>query len=74
MIKIIEEKTVPTATISCGNCGSLLEYGNADLTEEINNDVYYRVYNHLKNYYFICPVCGCKVYASWLTKKEENKL
>lgn len=33
MIKVLEAKPVPRATVECNNCGSLLEYGNADLME-----------------------------------------
>ena len=34
MVKVLEEKEVPRDTIECSNCGSLLEYGNADLYED----------------------------------------
>ena len=67
MIRVIKEKQVPRAEITCSNCGSLLEYGNADLYEKVNYSAsvgYYTVYK----YYFTCPVCGCKVDAQWITK------
>lgn len=60
MIKVLEEKPVPRKTIACGNCGSVLEYGNADL----HIDGFY------KSTWFECPVCGVKVVANWITKGE----
>ena len=72
MVKIIEKKEVPTAQVRCRNCGSLLEYGNADLHERIS---YNYSWNPLRtasgDWYFVCPVCGCEVTnVSWV---EENK-
>ena len=75
MIIVKEKKPVPHADVRCGNCGSLLEYGNADLFEDYHNDStsFCYIFGAGHNYYFRCPVCGCKVQASWITKKE-NKL
>lgn len=73
MIKILEEKPVPTATTNCNNCGSLLQYGNGDLYEDYAKDstsICY-TYGAGHNYYFTCPVCGCKIPANWIIKKEE---
>lgn len=64
MIKVIEEKQVPRAEITCSNCGSLLEYGNADLYKR--EDYNYIAYKH----YLVCPVCGCDVNATWIIKSE----
>lgn len=69
MIKVLEAKPVPRATVECVNCGSLLEYGNADLFERINNEYNIR-YPYLTLYYFSCPVCGCEVYVDWINKKQ----
>lgn len=69
MIKVLEEKQVPRAEITCSNCGSLLEYGNADLykREEYSVSVdSYIAYKH----YLVCPVCRCDVNATWITKSE----
>ena len=69
MIKVIEEKPVPRSTVKCNNCGSSLEYGNADLTEDYcwrNSNLAYSVPKH----YFRCPVCGCKVEVSWIRRDE----
>ena len=70
MIKVLEEKPVPRETVNCGNCGSLLEYGNADLMEYNNwgdNPNYaYSVPRH----HFQCPVCGCWVRVNWIVKGE----
>lgn len=69
MVKVIEEKEVPRSKITCSNCGSILEYGNADLHKdyEKENKYYTAVMDH-NFYYFNCPVCGCKVSANWIIK------
>ena len=64
MIKVLEEKQVPRAEITCSNCGSLLEYGNADLYKRVGST--YITYKH----YFVCPVCGCDVNATWIIRSE----
>ena len=72
MIIVKEKKSVPHADVRCGNCGSLLQYGNADLHEDYQRDsTSYAMYAAGHNYYFNCPVCGCKVNANWIIKKEE---
>ena len=74
MIKVIEERPVPRATAICLNCHSTLEYGNADLIEDVVFDEpssYTSMAFRPKSYYFYCPVCGCKVEASWINKKGE---
>ena len=62
MIKVLEEHSVPRATITCSNCGSMLEYGNADLIEGYDKPLYSIDSTGLlhKNYYITCPVCGCE--------------
>lgn len=53
MIKIIERKEEPRATVNCPNCGSLLEYGNSDvIVEKQDNPV-----SILYRYFLECPVC-----------------
>lgn len=64
MIVVRERKAVPHADVRCDNCGSLLQYGNADL--HVNNQ------RHNVRYYFDCPVCGCKVNADWIIKEEKK--
>lgn len=71
MIKILEAKPVPKATVECNNCGSLLEYGNGDLIETTVEA--YNIYKQLLNYYFKCPVCGCTVIAEWIYNKEKSE-
>lgn len=66
MIKVLEEKPVPRKTITCGNCGSILEYGNADLHDDYDAD-YTGLY---RPKCFVCPVCGVKVSANWIMKGE----
>lgn len=71
MVKVIEEKEVPRSKITCSNCDSILEYGNADLYKdyEKENKYYTTVMGHIHDfYYFNCPVCGCKVSAGWVIK------
>ena len=74
MIVVKEKKPVPHDDIRCGNCGSLLQYGNADLLEDYSRDSanYGTLYGAGQNYYFNCPVCGCKVRACWIMKKGEE--
>ena len=74
MIVVKEKKPVPYADIRCGNCGSLLQYGNADLCEDYHRDMtnYTALYGVGHYYYFNCPVCGCKVSANWIIKKGEE--
>lgn len=69
MIKVIEEKPVPTAQVRCDDCGSLLEYGNADLWKEHNIASY--SYPMAYRYYFDCPVCKNKVYVNRLALKKD---
>ena len=67
MIVVKEKKSVPHDDVRCGNCGSLLQYGNADLLKDYDSANYTTLYN----YYFNCPVCGCKVNANWIRKKGK---
>ena len=70
MVKVIEEKSVPKARIHCSNCDSLLEYGNADLHKDFDSDnpSIAACSTLHRSMYFTCPVCGCKVSASWIIK------
>ena len=71
MIRILEEKPVPRATVTCNSCGSLLEYGNGDLYEDFSEKSNYSIIANryaVKDYYFSCPVCGVKVKVSWINK------
>lgn len=74
IIKVLEEKPVPRSTVKCLGCGSLLEYGNGDLFKDYPTDGsnYSYLYGAGHNYYFNCPVCGVKVSASWINRKEES--
>ena len=74
MIIVKEKKSVPHADVRCGNCESLLQYGNADLHEDYQRDSanYSTLYGAGYKYYFNCPVCGCKVSANWIIKKGEE--
>lgn len=70
MVKVIEEKSVPKARITCSNCKSVLEYGNADLHKDYESDkssttAWGTLHGPMC---FICPVCGCKVSAGWIIK------
>ena len=71
MIKVLKEETVPKATITCSNCGSLLEYGNADLFRDYSNEANQMLTNYsmrVRNYLLRCPVCGVEQPASWVNK------
>ena len=57
MIKVLEENPVPYGTVTCPNCGSILEYGNADLIW-VRGDL-----SAMYRSYFVCPVCHCQVNA-----------
>lgn len=64
MIKIIEEKPVPRNTVKCQNCGSTLEYGNADIHKSFDNQS--SIWSTYGDYEFRCPVCGCQVKCHWI--------
>lgn len=73
MITVIREKPEPRKRIICSNCGSELEYGNADLYKE--EGPLPTGYTYIHSFYFYCPVCRCKEYADWITQevlKEET--
>jgi transcription elongation factor Elf1 len=74
MIIVKEKKAVPHADVRCGNCGSLLQYGNADLHEDYgrSDGMTCASQGLLRPYYFNCPVCGCKVNANWIINKGEE--
>lgn len=71
MIKVISEGTVPRKQITCENCKSVLEYGNADLHESYKYDDYNTIanYAHVVKYFIVCPICGCKQAATWIPNK-----
>ena len=71
MITVIREKPEPRKRVTCSNCGSELEYGNADLyKEEGPLPVGYAL---IHSFYFYCPVCRCKEYADWITQDTNGE-
>ena len=72
MVNVIEEYPKPVAQVRCGNCGSLLEYGNADLHYKMSNEIVTQNIVALKGYYIWCPVCGCEVAASRIPRPEKG--
>ena len=77
MIEVIEAKEVPRQRITCTNCESVLEYGNADLHESIENMFDYnymqaRAFGKIKKYTLRCPQCGVEIRADWIYKKKET--
>lgn len=77
MIEVIEAKEVPRQRITCTNCESVLEYGNADLHESIENIFDYsympaNAYGKNKKYTLRCPQCGVEIRADWIYKKKET--
>lgn len=66
-IKIIKENPVPRREIACPNCGSILEYGNADLM------VAQRYLSGTPSDFKIqCPVCGVYIECKWIEKREKE--
>ena len=63
MIKIIKAQPVLKEQIECTNCGSILEYENADL------EFYQSYLSGVCKYRFKCPVCGVFADAKWIEKK-----
>lgn len=62
-IKVVKENPVPRQQVTCEGCGSILEYGNADLepaTMYLNG--------HTISYKIKCPVCGVYVKCNWIKK------
>ena len=63
-IKVIKENPVPRQEVTCESCGSILEYGNADL------EVAQRYLSGTAvNYKIKCPVCGVYVICEWIKNK-----
>lgn len=72
MVKVIEEYPKPVAQVRCHNCGSLLEYGNADLHYKMSNEMVTQNIVALKGYYIWCPVCGCEVAVSRTPRPKKG--
>lgn len=69
MIKVLEEKEVPRAQVKCDNCGSVLEYGNADLSIDYKRENQFPMTSAeytIHCYQITCPVCGCSQPAGWI--------
>lgn len=77
MVKIVIKNKVPTKKVKCSNCGSLLEYGNADLYIVYPESTLTVQYLCKQPYFaFKCPVCGVEVQAEWVvgvTNKNDLK-
>ena len=63
-IKVIKENPVPRQEVTCKSCGSILEYGNADL--EVGQRY---LSGTVVNYKIQCPVCGVYVICEWIENK-----
>ena len=72
MVKVIEEYPKLVAQVRCHNCGSLLEYGNADLHYKMNNESVTANIVALKGYYIWCPVCGIEVAVSKIPRPKKG--
>lgn len=72
MIEVIKLSEVPTAEIECGNCRSILRYGNRDLDKRYRENTLDRTFLGSFYYTFRCPVCGVIVEAPWIKNKELN--
>ena len=62
-IKVIKENPVPRQQVTCESCGSILEYGNADLRPATTYSNGCAV-----SFKIICPVCGVYVKCDWIKK------
>lgn len=62
-IKVIKENPVPRQEVICESCGSILEYGNADLEMAQRY-----LSGAAANYKIKCPVCGVNVTCDWIKK------
>ena len=62
-IKVIKENPVPRQEVTCESCGSILEYGNADLRPDMTYSNGYAT-----SFKIICPVCGVYVKCKWIKK------
>lgn len=67
MIKVLVEKPVPRRVVTCHNCSSVLEYGNADLHKDYNINMNQTGYTYEPKC-ITCPVCGCEVSATWISR------
>ena len=63
-IVVIKENPVPRKEVTCESCGSILEYGNADL--EVGQRY---LSGAAVNYKIKCPVCGVYVICEWIEMK-----
>ena len=72
MVQVIEEHPKPVEQVRCHNCGSLLEYGNADIHLKYVNEMVNWNTVQSRGHYIWCPVCGCEVPAHIIARKEEN--
>ena len=62
-IVVIKENPVPRQQVTCESCGSILEYGNADL------EVAQRYLSGAAvDYKIKCPVCGIYIKCDWIKK------
>lgn len=60
MIKVIKEGAVPRGQITCPNCQSILEYGNADT----HDDWQCASSSLCKPQAITCPVCDVEISVS----------
>lgn len=72
MIKVIKRGKVPRGQITCPNCHSVLEYGNADLHVDWD-----RKKNYCNNYLcdpmcLMCPECGVEIAASRVSLPKDE--
>ena len=62
-IKVIKENPVPRQEVTYEGCGSILEYGNADLQPAATY-----INGCVVNFRIKCPVCGVSVKCDWIKK------
>ena len=68
-IVVIKENPVPRQEVICESCGSILEYGNADLEPATMYSNGYAISYKIK-----CPICGVYVKCDWIKRSKKNEI
>ena len=75
MIKVIKEGKAPRGQVTCPDCHSVLDYGNADLQvdweKKQNNGINWSCLNN-DPMCLRCPVCGINVPAYKVSLPKEE--
>lgn len=73
MVSIVKANEPPTAQIECANCGSILEYSNADLYKFIpESSLCCHYVSGVDHFRLRCPVCKVTFTAPWITREKKG--